>query len=91
MKPTTLLTLFALSIGSARADVIATDNFTIFNVVGGPYAGETFTGTFTYDATVPSLPLLSFTTDFPSWAGASLADVTAAFVDPHLFGDDTPV
>jgi hypothetical protein len=68
-------------ISGAWAGVIVTDNFTILDIVGGPYAGDTFTGTFTYDAEAMGIfaPLLSFDTDFPSWAGASLADATNAF------------
>lgn len=67
----------AFSAGTARADIIGTANFTISGIVGGPCAGDTFTGTFTYDATVAQTvwtPLLSFTTNLPSWAGATLTD-----------------
>ena len=85
-----LLTCFVavFSVGRARADVIVTDNFTISNIVGGPFAGQTFTGTFTYDATlaaVQDVPLLGFTTNFPSWAGASLADAPGSFFGPNYF------
>jgi hypothetical protein len=69
--------LFAVvSAGSAHADAIGTANFTI-SEISGPYAGDTFTGTFTYDATAAQsvwTPLLSFTTDLPPWAGATLTD-----------------
>ena len=73
--------LAPFSISGAWADVIVTDSFTIFDIVGGPYAGDTFTGTFTYDAEAVGIfaPLLSFDTDFPPWAGVSLADATNAF------------
>jgi len=69
--------LAALSVGGARADTIGTATFTITNIVGGAYAGETFTGTLTYDATAAQTtftPLLTFTTNLPSWAGANLSD-----------------
>ena len=71
----------AFSASSARADAVGTANFTIFPIGGGPYAGDTFTGTFTYDATAAQTgwtPLLSFTTNLPSWAGATLTDPSVA-------------
>jgi len=72
-----VVVLAALSADSVRADAIGTATFTITNIVGGAYAGDTFTGTLTYDATAAQTtftPLLSFTTNLPSWAGANLSD-----------------
>ena len=76
----TLGLLLLLCPSGVRADVIDTGNFTISDIVGGPYAGDTFTGTFTYDATALAsnsymTPLLSFTTDFPLWGEGSWVGV----------------
>jgi hypothetical protein len=60
---------------------IGTGNFTITNIVGGPYAGNTYTGTFTFDATAAttgSTDLLSFATTLPSWVGATLSNTAFA-------------
>src|SRR5271156_2591731 len=85
------LILIALSVGGARADSTGTGDFTISVIgFGGPYAGDTFVGTFTYDSTkavTGITPLLSFTTDFPSWAGAALTDPgVAGATYSDLFG-----
>ncbi len=69
--------------GDARADVISTDDFTISNIVGGPLAGDTFTGSFTFDATAAATgntTLLSFTTNLPLWSGENLADASSASI-----------
>ena len=70
----------AFSAGSARADVTGTDDFTITDIVGGAYAGDTFTGSFSFDATAAATgftPLLSFATNLPSWVGGTLADAVS--------------
>jgi hypothetical protein len=61
---------------SAKADSTDQESFTV-NIVSGPEAGDTFTGSFTYDATTLAMTgnaaLLSFTFTDPAWAGKTLS------------------
>ena len=61
---------------SAKADTIDQVTFTV-NITSGSKSGDTFTGSFTYDATtlamVGQAPLLSFTFLYPAWAGQTLS------------------
>lgn len=61
---------------SAKADTIDQVTFTV-NITTGSKSGDTFTGSFTYDATtlamVGQAPLLSFTFLYPAWAGQTLS------------------
>ena len=78
---------------SAKADETDQVNFTV-EVTAGPQAGDTFTGSFTYDATTLGLtgiaPLESFTFTDPAWAGQSLSS-TGLFTGPSAFGPPVSV
>jgi len=69
---------------AASADTIDTETFTISNL-SGPLAGNTYTGSITWDASV-SNDLTSFSTNFPGWAGATLADLayTPYYTSPGI-------
>ena len=70
---TIVLTFTLLATVAASAAPILTDTFTISGLTG-PLAGNTYTGSVTWDPSV-SLNLISFNSDFPGWAGATLADL----------------
>jgi len=61
---------------TAKADTTDQVTFTV-NITTGSKSGDTFTGSFTYDATtlamVGQAPLLSFTFTYPSFAGQTLS------------------
>jgi hypothetical protein len=61
---------------SAKANTIDQVTFTV-DITTGSKSGDTFTGSFTYDATtlatVGQAPLLSFIFIYPAWAGQSLS------------------
>jgi len=91
---TVVLTFILLAAGAVYAAPINTDTFTISDL-SGPLAGNTYTGSVTWDPSV-SLNLISFNTDFPGWAGATLADLAYApyFTPPagiELFYAPPPV
>lgn len=96
-RPVRLLVLaVALSLCAAvaaSADTIDTEPFTISGL-SGPLAGNTYTGSITWDTSV-STSLTSFSTDFPGWSGATLADLAFApyYSDPgiELFYAPAPV
>jgi hypothetical protein len=73
--PAAVLLAMAL-VCSAKADTTDQVTFTV-NITTGPESGDTFTGSFTYDATtlamVGQAPLLSFTFTDPAWAGQTLS------------------
>jgi hypothetical protein len=81
----TVVVLFAaFYVRIAQADAIGTGKMkiTITSYVneGGPqYLGDIFSASFTYNATQVAndgyAPILSFTTDFPSWVGGSMSEV----------------
>jgi len=72
------LTLCLCAADTAFASPL-TDTFTIFDL-SGPLAGNTYTGSFTWDPAV-SDNLTAFSTDFPSWVvtGATLPDFIFAY------------
>ena len=91
---TVILTFTLLAAVAASAAPILTDTFTISGL-SGPLAGNTYTGSVTWDPSV-SLDLISFNTDFPGWAGAMLSDLAFApyFTPPagiELFYAPAPV
>lgn len=62
---------------SAKADTIDQVTFTV-NITTGSQSGDTFTGSFTYDATTLAMfgqtsSVLSFTFTAPAWAGQTLS------------------
>ena len=61
---------------SAKADTTDQVTFTV-SITTGSKSGDTFKGSFTYDATtlamVGQAPLLSFTFNYPAWAGQTLS------------------
>ena len=73
---TVALAFTLLAAVAVYAAPIYTLTFTISGL-SGPLAGNTYTGSVTWDPTV-SLNLISFNTDFPGWVGATLADLAYA-------------
>jgi|HubBroStandDraft_2_1064218.scaffolds.fasta_scaffold418403_1 hypothetical protein len=61
---------------AAFADTIDTETFTISDL-NGPLAGNTYTGSFSWDPSVSPYYLTAFSTDYPGWVsgGGTLADL----------------
>jgi hypothetical protein len=81
-----MLSLFAVI--AASADTLDTETFTISDIVGGPAAGSTYTGSFTWDTTTNMLT--AFSTNFPTLTGLTATDLSASgaglgFDDPGLY------
>ncbi|HXZ11335.1 MAG TPA: PEP-CTERM sorting domain-containing protein [Candidatus Sulfotelmatobacter sp.] len=91
---TLALLLTIAMVPAARADETDQVNFTV-DVTAGPQVGDTFTGSFTYDATTLGLtgiaPLESFTFTDPAWAGQSLSSTGVSTVVPPAAISGPPV
>jgi hypothetical protein len=78
-----VLAIALVTAATASASPI-TETFTISGLTG-PLAGNTYTGSFTWDSS--NVNLTAFSTDFPSWVdattndGATLADIDFAYYD----------
>jgi len=76
---------------SAKADTIDQVTFTV-NITSGSKSGDTFTGSFTYDATTlamtGSATVLSFTFTAPAWAGQTLS--SPGLIDHGVDNDGLP-
>jgi hypothetical protein len=70
---TVVLTFTLLAAVAASAAPILSDAFTISGL-SGPLAGNTYTGSASWDPSV-SYDLTAFNTNFPGWAGVTLADL----------------
>ena len=75
------LSLFATI--AASADTLDNETFTISDIVGGAAAGNTYTGSFTWDTTTNTLT--AFSTNFPTLTGVTATDLpSVSFTDPNL-------
>ena len=76
---------------SAKADTTDQVTFTV-NITTGSESGDTFTGSFTYDATTLAMttiaPVLSFTFTDPAWAGQTLS--STGLIDHGVDNDGLP-
>lgn len=72
-----VLAFTLLAVVDASAAPMFTETFTLTNVTG-PDAGNNYTGSFSWDPT-SCCSLTAFTSNFPSAAGVTLAELSAAF------------
>ena len=86
------LVLIAAFSGRAHADAIEQVNFTV-NITSGSENGLTFTGSYTFDASLLSTNqhILSFSFSDPAYDGRALSDPAFTFLGPTIFGSATGV